>query len=63
MNKMKIGSAVALPGKRGNGYLEIASYLDGTPVKTPVMILNGSKPGPRLWDVFMATSTADLWRF
>jgi hypothetical protein len=49
MNKMKIGSAVALPGKRGNGYLEIASYLDGTPVKTPVMILNGSKPGPRLW--------------
>ena len=49
MKKMKIGSAVALPGKRGNGYLEIASYLDGTPVKTPVMILNGSKPGPRLW--------------
>lgn len=49
MEKMQIGSAVALPGKRCNGYLEIASYLDGTPVKTPVMILNGAKPGPRLW--------------
>jgi uncharacterized protein len=49
MGTIQIGSAVAESGKRGNGFLDIASTPDGLPVRTPVVILNGSKPGPRLW--------------
>jgi uncharacterized protein len=49
MGKIQIGSAIAEQGERANGYLEIASTLDGSSVKTPVIILHGSKPGPRLW--------------
>jgi predicted deacylase len=49
MEKLQIGSAVAEPGSRANGYLEVASYNDGVPVQTPVIVLHGAKPGPRLW--------------
>jgi uncharacterized protein len=49
MNKLQVGSAVAQPGTRANGYLDVASYNDGTPVRTPVIVLHGAKPGPRVW--------------
>lgn len=49
MESLQIGSAVAKPGQRGNGYLKVASLNDGSPVNTPVIIFNGIKPGPRLW--------------
>lgn len=49
MDKLQIGSAVAEPGSRANGYLNVASYNDGTPVQTPVIVVHGAKPGPKLW--------------
>lgn len=49
MDKMQIGSAVAEPGSRANGYLDVASYNDGLPVQTPVILVHGAKPGPKLW--------------
>jgi predicted deacylase len=49
MGTFRVGSAAAKPGTRANGYLEVASYNDGTPVKTPVILLHGAKPGPKLW--------------
>jgi hypothetical protein len=48
MGKIQIGSAIAEPGQRGNGYLDVATYMDGSPVRIPVIILNGAKPGPKL---------------
>jgi predicted deacylase len=48
MEKLQIGSAVAEPGTRANGYLDVASYNDGSPVRTPVIVLHGAKPGPKL---------------
>ncbi len=49
MDRLQIGSAAAEPGARANGYLEIASYNDGAPVLTPVIIIHGAKPGPKVW--------------
>jgi hypothetical protein len=49
MGTIQIGSAIAESGKRGNGFLDIASTPDGFPVRTPVIVLQGAKPGPKLW--------------
>jgi uncharacterized protein len=49
MSKIHIGSVIAENGKRGNGFLDIASTPDGFPVRTPVIVVHGTKPGPALW--------------
>lgn len=49
MEELTIGTLSAEPGTRANGFLAIASHNDGTPVNTPVIVLHGAKPGPRLW--------------
>ncbi len=45
---LKIGSAVAEPGRWTRGRLVLGHYPDG-PITTPVNILCGAKPGPVLW--------------
>lgn len=45
----QIGSAKAGPGERANGYIKVFEYIDGSPIMVPVTIVNGAKPGPRLW--------------
>lgn len=49
LKTVSIGSASAGPGVRTNGHLYIGDHADGSPVNVPVIIINGSKPGPRLW--------------
>jgi predicted deacylase len=49
MQSIKVGTAEANPGSRGNGYLKIGEMADGSPVNIPVIILNGVEEGPCLW--------------
>jgi len=49
MSEIVVGTAKAAPGARGRGHLRIGTLPDGTPMQIPVMIVNGAKPGPRLW--------------
>jgi len=39
-----VGSAEAAPGTKATGYLDVP----GTPIRMPVTVANGAKPGPRL---------------
>ena len=43
MQSIKVGTAEATPGSRGNGYLKIGEMADGSPVNIPVIILNGAR--------------------
>src|SRR5215813_14871924 len=42
-----VGTAVATPGKKGIGYLEVPAGVDAA-TKLPVVVINGAKPGPVL---------------
>lgn len=46
---IEVGTAIAIPGKRTRGELELGFYPDGLPITTPVTIVAGTKPGPTLW--------------
>ena len=46
---VEVGTAVADPGRRGQGVLKIAEIADGNPLALPVMIVNGAGKGPTLW--------------
>lgn len=37
------------PGTRGRGTLAMLELAEGTPINMPVMVVNGAKPGPRLY--------------
>ena len=39
----------AEPGTRTQGYLCVAEMLDGTPVRLPIVLINGAKPGPTIY--------------
>ncbi|MDA0708872.1 MAG: succinylglutamate desuccinylase/aspartoacylase family protein [bacterium] len=39
----------AEPGQRMNGYLTMGEMQDGSPVRLPVSLINGSEPGPTLY--------------
>jgi predicted deacylase len=45
---LRVGSAVARPGKWTTGVLTLGHYPDG-PITAPVNILAGRRPGPTLW--------------
>jgi hypothetical protein len=45
---LEFGSAKAVPGKKGTGYIKVGELCDGSPVNMPVIILNGKNPGPKL---------------
>ena len=41
-NSLTVGSLVAKPGKRVEDYITVGSMPDGTPVRLPVVLINGT---------------------
>lgn len=46
---VRVGTAIAEPGRRSFGGLEIGTMADGSPVAVPVIIAAGQHDGPVLW--------------
>lgn len=46
---MKIGTATAAPGERATGYRAVTELPTGQLEQLPVVIVNGSDPGPTVW--------------
>ncbi len=49
MSLLKIGTAVAETGARGFGAIHVGSLADGSAIQIPVIVINGAKPGRRLY--------------
>lgn len=49
MEEIEIGSAATSGPGRTTGWLKLADYPDGSPMRSPVVILTGSRPGPTVW--------------
>lgn len=49
MSELRIGTAVARPGERAFGALEVGSLADGSQIEIPVVVINGAQPGKRLY--------------
>jgi predicted deacylase len=49
MDRYKLDATKIERGKIDKGYLTISDYNDGTPINTPVIVVNGIEAGPRLW--------------
>jgi predicted deacylase len=47
--RMQLGTAVADAGQKARGYVEAFRRQDGRTVDLPVLIINGSRPGPTVW--------------
>ncbi len=48
-NKLVVGSLVAEPGTRVEGRLSVGNMADGTPIRVPVVLINGKQPGKTLY--------------
>lgn len=48
-NKLVVGNLVAEPGTRTEGRLSVGNMPDGTPIRVPVVLINGKKPGKTLY--------------
>lgn len=46
---LQIGTAVAAPGSRATGEIQVGVLANGSEVTIPVTIVNGALPGPVLW--------------
>ncbi|MEW6242790.1 MAG: succinylglutamate desuccinylase/aspartoacylase family protein [Bacillota bacterium] len=46
---VQVGSVNVAPGEKGHGFLELGQRKDGTPIRCPLMIVNGASQGPVLW--------------
>jgi hypothetical protein len=46
---LTIGSATVAPGARARAQLDLVELADGARVKLPVVLINGARPGPRLY--------------
>src|SRR5213596_1347263 len=44
-----IGSARAERGQRAEGWLDLGYRPDSSPIRTPVILVNGAGDGPALW--------------
>lgn len=44
-----VGNLVAEPGRRMEGHLHVGTMPDGTPVRLPVVLINGTQPGATLY--------------
>jgi uncharacterized protein len=49
MDAIEIGTAISRAPGLAKGFLHVADLPDGQPMRIPVMILRGAKPGPTLW--------------
>jgi hypothetical protein len=43
------GPLTAQPGSLVRGQVDLVELADGTPVRFPIVLVNGSKPGPRFY--------------
>lgn len=43
------GRLTAAPGSTVRGQMDLVELADGTPVRFPIVLVNGAKPGPRLY--------------
>ena len=48
-NKLVVGSLVAESGTRVDGRLSVGNMPDGTPIRVPVVLINGKQPGKTLY--------------
>ncbi len=46
---VEVGSAKAAPGTVARGAIPVTTLAGGSAVEIPVVVINGSKPGPVLW--------------
>jgi uncharacterized protein len=46
---MQIGNVTVDAGQTGEGYIELAEWADGSPVRLPLKVARGSEDGPVLW--------------
>ncbi|MCA3261808.1 MAG: succinylglutamate desuccinylase/aspartoacylase family protein [Telmatospirillum sp.] len=44
-----VGTATAAPGTRAFGAIQVTKLGGGSPVEIPVVVINGAKPGKKLW--------------
>ncbi len=49
MDDIQIGTAKTNGPGKANGWLKLADYPDGSPMRTPVAIVTGTRPGPTVW--------------
>jgi len=49
MSELRVGTAVAAPGTRAFGAIEVTNHPGGGAVEIPVILVRGSEPGPVLW--------------
>ena len=49
VGKLTAGPLGAAPGSVVRGQMDLVELADGTPVRFPVVLVNGAKPGPRLY--------------
>ena len=47
--KLIVGTLVAEPGTRVEGRLSVGSLPDGTPIRVPIVLINGKQPGKTLY--------------
>jgi len=47
-DKIKVGDVEAEPGQKQSGFISVPEGTDGTEIKLPFTIINGTKPGPTL---------------
>lgn len=45
----RLGSISVEPGNIGHGHWEVGEFPNGEPIKVPMIVLHGSKTGPKLW--------------
>jgi len=49
MSQISVGTAVAEPGSKAFGAIEVTNQPGGAPVNIPIIIVNGVETGPVLW--------------
>lgn len=49
MSTVNFNGTTTLPGTKTVGAIEVTRNLDGSPVRVPYVILNGVRPGPKVW--------------
>lgn len=49
MSELSVGTAVAAPGSKAYGTIEVTNHPGGGSVGIPVILVRGSEPGPVLW--------------
>lgn len=48
-NKLIVDSLIAEPGTRVEGRLPVGNMADGTPIRVPIVLINGKQPGKTLY--------------